>query len=116
MSSQHYQGLSTISSTLIFNDTGYDFGSHPVLPELIKSFQRQRPVYRSLTPKWDLAFVLSHLCKAPFEPLNKVSLFHLTVKTVFLITLASARRISEVHALVMDSEHLMFSHLDGSLI
>ena len=60
---------STISNTLKYK-TGYHFGSHPVLSELIKSFAKQRPVDRSLAPKWDLAFVLSHMCKAPFEPLD----------------------------------------------
>ena len=96
--------------------TGYDFGSHPVLSELIKSFAKQRPVDRPLAPKWDLAFVLSHMCKAPFEPLDKASLFYLSVKTVFLVTLATARRVSEVHAFSIDSDHLRFSNLDGSLI
>ena len=105
---------STISNTLKYR-TGYDFGSHPVLSELIKSFAKQRPVDRSLAPKWDLAFVLSHMCKAPFEPLDKASLFHLSVKTV-LVTLATARRVSEVHAFSIDSDHLRFSNLDGSLI
>ena len=41
---------STISNTLKYR-TGYDFGSHPVLSELIKSFAKQRPVDRSLAPK-----------------------------------------------------------------
>ena len=56
------------------------------------------------------------MCKAPFEPLDKASLFYLSVKTVFLVILATARRVSEVHALSMDSDHLRFSNLDGSLI
>ena len=106
---------STISDTLKYK-TGYDFGSHPVLSELIKPFAIKRPVDRSLAPKWDLAFVLSHICKAQFEPLDKALLFYLSVKTVFLVTLATARRVSEVHALSMDSDHLRFSNLDGSLI
>ena len=106
---------STISNTLKHR-TGYDFGSHPDLLELIKSFAKQRPVDRSLAPKWDLAFVLSHMIKAPFEPLDKASLFHLSVKTVFLVTLAMARRVSEVHAFSIDSDHHRFSNLDGSLI
>ena len=105
---------STISNTLKYK-TGYDFGSHPVLSELIMSFAIQRPVDRPLAPKWDLAFVLTHMCKAPFEPLDKASLFYLSVKTVFLVTLATARRVSEVHALSIDSDHLRFSNLDGSL-
>ena len=56
------------------------------------------------------------MCKAPFEPLDKASLFHLSVKTVFLVTLAMARRVSEVHAFSIDSDHLRFSNLDCSLI
>ena len=105
---------STISNTLKFK-AGYDIGSHPVLSELIKSFQRQRPVERSLAPKWDLAFVLMHLCKTPFEPLSKASLLHLSMKTAFLITMATARRVSEVHAFSIDKDHFRFSNLDGSL-
>ena len=107
---------STISNTLKFQDTGYDFGSHPVLSELIKSFQRQRPVDRTLAPKWDLAFVLSHMCKVPFEPLDKASMFFLSIKTAFLLTMATAGRISEVHAFSIDADHFRFSKIDGSLI
>ena len=43
-------------------------------------------------------------------------LFHLSAKTVFLVTLATARRVSEVYAFSIDSGHLRFSNLDGSLI
>ena len=106
---------STISNKLKFKNTGYDFGSHPVLSELIKSFQRQRPVDRPLAPKWNLAFVLSHLCKAPFEPLDKASMFFVSVKTAFLLTMATARRVSEVHAFSIDADHFRFSRIDGSL-
>ena len=105
---------STISNTLKYK-TGYDFGSHPVLLELIKSFALQRPVDQSLAPKWDLVFVLSHMCKAPFEPLDKATIFYLSIKTVFLVTLATARRVSDVHAFAIDYDHLRFSNLDGSL-
>ena len=56
------------------------------------------------------------MCKAPFEPLDKALLFYLSVKTVFLVTLATARRVSEVHAFSINSDHLRFSNLDGSLI
>ena len=87
-----------------------------ILSNPTKSFAKQRPVDRSLAPKWDLAFVLSHMCKAPFEPLDMALLFHLSVKIVFLVTLATARRVSEVHAFSIDSDHLRFSNLDGSLI
>ena len=38
--------------------------------------------------------------KAPFEPLRKASLKHLTFKTVFLLALGSGKRRSEIHAWV----------------
>ena len=46
-----------ISNTLKFK-TGNRIRSNPVLSELIRSFELQRPVQRSLTPKWNLSWVL----------------------------------------------------------
>ena len=105
---------STISNTLKFK-TGNRIGSNPVLSELIRSFELQRPVQRSLTPKWDLSWVLVCLQKPPFEPLDKASKFHVTIKTAFLLALATAKRCSEIHALAMDSQHLRFNQSDGSV-
>ena len=42
--------------------------------------------------------MLHQLTKAPFEPMQDASLKHLTFKTVFLLALASGKRISEIHA------------------
>ena len=72
-------------------------------------FELQRPVQRSLTPKWDLSWVLVCLQKPPFEPIDKASKFHVTIKTAFLLALATAKRCSEIHALAMDSQHLRFN-------
>ena len=105
---------SMISNTLKFS-AGFDIGSHPVLSDLITSFQLQRPISRSLAPKWDLAFVLSQKCKAPFEPLSQCSLFHLSLKSAFLIAMATAKRVPEIHAFSIDKDHFRFSHIDGSL-
>ena len=43
-----------ISDTLKLK-SGNRIGSNPVLYELIRSFELQYPVQRSLTPKWDLS-------------------------------------------------------------
>ena len=105
-----------ISNTLKFK-TGNRVGSNPVLPELIRSSELQRPVQRSLTPKWDLSWVLVCLQKASFEPLHKASKLHVTIKKFFLLALATAKRCSKihVHALAMDSHHLRFNQSDGSV-
>ena len=105
---------STISNTLKFKSDN-NIGSDPVISELIKSFELQRPVERSLAPKWDLSCVLSSLCSEPYEPLHKASRFHLTLKTVFLLAMATARRVSEIHTFSMDSGHLRFNQSDGSV-
>ena len=105
---------STISNTLKFK-SDVNIGSDPIISELIRSFELQRPVQRSLAPKWDLSCVLSSLCSEPYEPLHKASRFHLTLKTVFLLAMATARRVSEIHAFSMDSGHLRFNQSDGSV-
>ena len=51
------------------------------------------------TPSWDLFVVLDALRRPPFEPLHSVSFKFLTMKTAFLLSLASGRRRSEIHAL-----------------
>ena len=73
------------------------------------------PVQISLTPQWDLSWVLVCLQKAPYELLHKASKLHVTLKTAFLLALATARRCSKIHALAMDSDHLRFSQSDGSV-
>ena len=103
-----------ISNTLKFK-TGNRIGSNLVLSELIRSFELQRSVQRSLTPKWDLSWVLVCLQKAPYEPLHKALKLHVTLKTAFLLALAAAKRCSEIHTLAMDSEHLRFYQFDGSV-
>ena len=68
------------------------------LTRLLDSFHRDRPKGRRGIPSWNLSLVLHQLTKPPFEPLRKVSLKHLTFKTVFLLALGSGKRRSEIHA------------------
>ena len=65
---------------------------------LLDSFHRDKPKGRRGVPSWNLSLVLHQLTKAPFEPLQKASLKHLTFKTVFLLALGSGKRRSEIHA------------------
>ena len=85
------------------------------MSELIRSFELHRPIQRSLTPKWDLSWVLVCRQKSPYEPLHKASKLHVTIKTAFLLPLAKAKRCSEIHALAMDANHLRFNQSDGSV-
>ena len=51
------------------------------------------------TPSWDLFVVLDAMRRPPFEPLHSASFKFLTMKTSFLLPLASGRRRSEIHTL-----------------
>ena len=68
------------------------------LTRLLDSFHRDKPKGRRAVPTWNLSLVLHQLTKAPFEPMRKVSLKYLTLKTVFLPALGSGKRRSEIHA------------------
>ena len=70
------------------------------LHRLLSSFHRDRPKSSRNLPKWNLSVVLNELTKAPFEPMKDTDLKHLTLKTAFLLALASGKRHSEVHAWV----------------
>ena len=72
------------------------------LRDLIKSFYRDRPRNMRTLPHWDLSVVLHALSKTPYEPLEKAQLKWLTLKTVFLVALASGKRRSELHALIFN--------------
>ena len=70
------------------------------LYRLLSSFHRDRPKSSRNLPKWNLSVVLNELTKAPFEPMKDTDLKHLTLKTAFLLALASGKRRSEIHAWV----------------
>ena len=50
-------------------------------------------------PAWDVTLVLQSLTQAPYEPLRTSGVHFLAQKTLFLLVLASAKRIGELHAL-----------------
>ena len=89
--------------TAIFDTLGptaHHIAHNADLHRLLSSFHRDRPKsYRNL-PKWNLSVVLNELTKAPFEPMKDTDLKHLTLKTAFLLALASGKRRSEIHAWV----------------
>ena len=91
------EGYRTAIADMIGNDKIH-FGKDENLTRLLDSFHRDKTKGRRGVPAWNLSLVLHQLTKAPFEPMRKVSLKHLTFKTVFLLALASGKRRSEIHA------------------
>ena len=70
------------------------------LHRLFSSFHRDHPKSSRNLPKWNLFVTLNKVTKAPIEPMKDTDLKHLTLKTAFLLALASGKRRSEIHAWV----------------
>ena len=79
---------------------GHHIAQSSDLHKLLSSFYRDRPKSSRNLPKGNLSVVLNELTKAPFEPMKDTDLKHLTLKTAFLLALASGKRRSKIHAWV----------------
>ena len=66
---------------------------HRVLRDLLCTFVIERPRGPQVPPSWDLDIVLRHLMSSAFEPLENASLRALTKKTLFLVSLPTAKRV-----------------------
>ena len=73
--------------------------THPVLRDLLRAFRVSAPSYRMRPPSWDLSKVLRFLLSGAFEPLRDAPLHALSKKVLFLLALATAKRVGELQAL-----------------
>ena len=73
--------------------------SDPVLRDLLRSFRLSSAERIMRPPAWDLSKVLQYLVTSAFEPLSQASFRALTLKTLFLLALATAKRVGELQAL-----------------
>ena len=103
---------SAISSTISLLG-GPSFSDDSLLRSITKGAALNDAKNPRKSPEWDIFLVLNHLKNYPYEPLRSCSLEHLTLKTVFLISLASARRSSEIHAFSGNPEDYAFEQNGG---
>ena len=73
--------------------------SDPVIRNLLRSFRLSSAERVLRPPAWDLSKVLTYLVSPAFEPLSQASFRALTMKTLFLLSLATAKRVGELQAL-----------------
>ena len=109
-----YSSIASYRSILsgVFHFILPELSSHFVLRDLLRSFRLERPLPSSRVPPWDLLVVLRFLRGPPFEPLATASLRSLTQKVLFLVSLATARRVGELQAV---SWEVSFSGSDAFL-
>ena len=98
-----------------FSD-GSGISSSPYLSKLLRSFFLKRPPMTKLVPAWSLPRVLEALARPPFEPMATSSLHHLSMKTAFLIAIASGQRRSALHALCLTPGHIRWERRGVRLI
>ena len=96
----------------VFKSILPEIPSSPVLHDLLRSFHVEAPIREVRSPSWDLSTVLDFLRSSSFEPLAATSLRDLTRKTLFLISLATAKRVGELQAL---SHRVSFSSSSAGL-
>ena len=73
--------------------------SDPVIRDLLRSFRLSSAERVLRPPAWDLSKVLTYLVSPAFEPLSQATFRALTLKTLFLLALATAKRVGELQAL-----------------
>ena len=76
-----------------------ELGEHKVLQDLLQSFSIEKARRPQVPPSRDFDVVVCHLMSLAFEPLGSVSLGALTKKTLFLVSLATAKQVGELQAL-----------------
>lgn len=81
---------------------------HDVIKRFLTGLKNIRPSAAPLPPQWSLQLVLHCLARPPFEPMASSSEEHLTLKTVFLVAITSARRASELAALRAGPPYIQF--------
>ena len=84
---------------------GRDLASSQEITMLLRSFSRSVDPVELCPPAWDVSLVLQSLTGTPYEPLRTCEERFLAQKTLFLLALASAKRIGELHALSYRVSH-----------
>ena len=102
---------STLSSTLPQYD-GYLVGQHPLVTRLMKGIYNSRPAVQKLFPSWSVKTVLITL--KSWSPASSLSLKLLSLKTVMLVALATAKRASSIKLLTTKSGYMQMS--EGKIV
>ena len=84
---------------------GLDLATSREITTLLRSFARSVNPVELRPPAWDVSLVLQSLTGAPYEPLRTCEERFLAQKMLFLLALASAKRIGELHALSYRVSH-----------
>lgn len=94
LSWQYIGGARSVLSSTLSPVDGFKIGDHPSVSRLVKGVLHLRPPIPRLVPSWSVSRVLRKLGGWPSQRL--LSLKQLTIKTVLLLVLASAKRVDSI--------------------
>ena len=92
-----------------------DIISDKSLGDLITAMSIKKPKTARVLPTWDLGLILQVLKDTSYEALKNADLKHLTLKTVFLVAMASESRRNELQALMFVDTYCKIEQ-DGSRV
>ncbi len=96
-----------VLSSCTYGIEGVRVGTHPLVSAWVLGHKVKNPPVKLRVPPWDLPAVLAAFAEKDYEPLHQVDMEHLTYKMLFLVAIASARRISELHAYLVEPPFLI---------
>ena len=96
LSPQSIKGYRSILASVLSRTAMAAAVQAKMMSNMITSVELQRPRMTPVIPQWNLDIIQEALSKPPYVPLWVASLKHLTLKTVFLLAMASARRCREL--------------------
>ena len=92
------EGYKSAITFILKRSSGYDLSECDIAADMLRSFKLERPHTVRTEVRWDVSVVLSYLQSPRFTE-AAMSVKSLTLKTVFLLSLALGKRRSELHAL-----------------
>ncbi|CAM4648922.1 unnamed protein product [Leuciscus chuanchicus] len=95
---------------------GQSLGRNDLVIRFLRGAKRLNPPRPPSVPVWDLSTVLEAMKGAPFEPIESIDLKLLSFKTVFLLALASVKRIGDLQALSVSATCMEFGPNDSRVI
>ncbi len=76
---------------------GQSIGRHALVARFLKGVRSLHSPHPPAVPPWGLVVVFRALSQPPFKPVTSVDLKELSLKTALLLTLASSKRIGDLH-------------------
>lgn len=91
-------------NSVLYHSTKVNLSYRPHICQFLNFFSANKSEF----PTWKLNVVLNALTVHPFKPVRDIYLKLLHMKTIFLIDITSARRVSEIGALSSDPRLCVF--------